>query len=103
MRSILALAAIAQLAAVAAMAQPIPDPHPQPKPEPDPMMDDIERKGALRMEAALLPKRSFERRSRITREDLARYQAEDEARRVARAAKRIAIRDAQLARGQRTA
>jgi hypothetical protein len=104
MRSALAIAAIAQLAALASMGEPVADPREQPTPEPEPMIDDRFALGALRMEAALRPKRAHRNLNhQPTRDDAERWAAEREAKRAAKAAKALAIRDAQRARGQHVA
>lgn len=100
MRSLLALAAVAQLAAMDAMGEPIPLSR-QPDPEPEPMVAN--QRAAQAASLGEFRRLSQPRRTIVTAEDAARFKADSDARRAAKAAKALAIRDAQLARGQRVA
>lgn len=93
----LTLAAMS-LFAMAAPAAAEPVATPTPERDVDAMRDHFDAVN----EALARPDRTAPRH-RITKEDSARWDAERQAKRAARATKLAAIRDAQLARGQRTA
>lgn len=106
MRALIALASLAQFAPVllaSADAATRGEPPPQKPKEPD-MIDN--RRAAQRADFEESTRYADARRdpfNMVTEGDRARWDAERQAKRAAKAARALAIRDAQLARGQRTA
>lgn len=101
MRALIALAALGNIGALTAVAQPLEPPPPAPEPD---MMGLEETRIARTRDLNVksrIPMRDA--RTQIDAETAARWEAARQAKRAAKAARALTIRDAQLARGQRTA